>query len=461
LEIIIIWCIILSEATGKVMTGISGLEKLVRSISFKRETVLPHILPGIMLIVSLPAYASILYHVLLGGLSAAQQYWYSSLTALYIGYVLSASYSAYRLTQITTKHLVDSGITSYYWLKRIDDIESIIKLYQGGLLRRNMPSPITSLLITLFTGGLAYPIVLYIIDRSLRNHCYGEEGKFLDKHYTGRIGIEHGLVFIAATILTIGFFLIIWDYLVVKTYNKHLELIHGKHPEPPTTSITPIDVTGYEARELPILVIMFAFLGAGIYGLLGILGFPAYLPLIIGYGLLLGGVSAYYRYSNFTAQAIRVYGLIYLLFILVTIVGYSSAPTYYRIYENIGKQISSLRTHNLVLLLRNIFVNNLAISTISISPYIGPLYLGIGLGNSALFYGVALNIALSHGNYGLLLLPVMPHSIFELLAYALFVSISTRIAWENTRRIIEYILLSIGVLLFAAFIESLTVVASM
>lgn len=436
----------------------NGLEKLVRSFEFRKETYIPHIFPGIMLIISLPAYISLIYNIMFHGVQEATSIWYTSLATLYIGYILASAISIYRLLKITHTHLVNSGITSYYWLKKLDDYDSIIKLYRSGVMRRDLPSPLTGLIATLLSGGIAYPILLYVVDKTMRDHYYGEEGKFLGIHITNRINVEHGLVYVAATLLTVGLFLIIWDYIIVRNYNRHVKTIHGSHPEPPSTITTTLTY-GEHGGEIPILALSLAFLGAGIYGLLGIIGFMNHLTGTIGYGLLIAGIAAYYRRKSFSSQVGRVYGFIYLSFILFSIIGYTSAQTYYSLYEETSKQLVELRTNDLFNLTRNIFINNFIISFISTIPIIGPLYLGVGLGNAALYYGVAINIALSKGNLSILLLPLMPHAILELLAYAFFASLSMRIFIEKESKFTIYFVISALILFTAAFIEALSVVA--
>lgn len=435
----------------------NGLVKLVNSFKFKRENYIPHIIPGIMLIISLPTYASLIYNILLHGDQDTINYWYASLAAVYFGYVLSSSISAYRLLKITHNHLVNSGITSYYWLKKLDDYDSIIKLYRSSIMRRDLPSPLTGLIVTLLSAGIAYPVILYMVDKIMRDHYYGEEEKFLNAHLTSRINVEHGLMYIAATMLTIGLYLIIWDYMVVKNYNKHIKLIHGNHPELPSSMMTRI--YGEYTNELPILAVALTFIGAGIYGLLSMFGFPCHLSGAVGYGLLIAGVAAYYRDKGIISQIGKVYVFIYLSFILFAIVGYSGVPAYYRAYEEITEELSQLRTDDLFVLTRNIFVNNLAISLVSVTPFIGPLYLGIGLGNAGLYYGVVINLALSRGNPTVLLLPIMPHTILEFLAYAFFASLSMRIFKEKESKIAVYFLLSVLILLTAALVESLTIIS--
>jgi len=432
----------------------SGLEKLITMIRFEKEKILPHIIPGIMLFISLPAYASVLYNIYLGN-NDFTSLWYTRLATLYVGYILSSTYSAYKIYKLLHRHLVDSGITSYYWLKKINDIDSIIKLYKAGLFKRELSSPITVFLITLFSGGLAYPIFLFLAERTLRNHAYGEESKFINRPITNTIGVEQGLLFFAAVILTMGLYLIYWGYRVVNIYNKHIDTIHANHPDLPR--IQYYVVTGYE-ENIPILALGLVFAGIVFYGLAGLYGLPCYLPSIIGYGALLGYIALSYRQTSFTEQVLLTYGFIYLVFLATTAIGFISAPAYTDFYQKIEEEITNIRSHDFLTLILNIFFNNLGISIVAVSPLLGSIYLGLGLGNSGLMYGIILSLSIIRGNLSTLILPIMPHAILELFAYSVFVVISTRIMREETRRILIWLLFGISVLLLAAVIESLSII---
>ncbi len=432
----------------------SGLEKLITMIRFEKEKILPHIIPGIMLFISLPAYASVLYNIYLGN-NDLTSLWYTRLATLYVGYVLSSAYSAYRIYRLLHRHLVDSGIISYYWLKKINDIDSIIKLYRTGLFKRELSSPITVFLITLFSGGLAYPIFLFIAEKTLRNHAYGEESKFIDRPTTSRIGVEHGLLFFAAVILTMGLYLIYWGYRVASIYNKHIDIIHANHPDLPRIQYN--FVTEYQ-ENIPVLSLGLVFAGIVFYGLASLYGLPCYLPSIIGYGALLGCIALSYRRADFPKQLLLTYGFVYLIFLATTAIGFIGAPAYTDFYQKIEEQLAGLRSHDFSTLVLNIFFNNLGISIVAISPLIGAIYLGLGLGNSGLMYGIILSLSILHNNYSALILPIMPHAILELFAYSVFVVISTRIMHEETRKILVWLLFGVSILLLAAIVESLLII---
>ncbi|MCD6301401.1 MAG: stage II sporulation protein M [Staphylothermus sp.] len=437
---------------------LSGLEKLISIMKFEKEKILPHIIPGIMLFISLPAYASVLYNVYLGNYdpSNLSSLWYTRLATLYIGYILSSSYSIYRIYKLLHRHLIDSGIISYYWLKKINDIDSITKLYKAGLFKRELPSSITVFLITLLSGGLAYPIFLYIAEKNLRNHAYGEETKFINRHITNLIGIEHGLLFFAATILTMGLYLAYWGYRAINVYNKHIEIIHRNHPELPQPQYS---VSIWYEDNIPVLLLALVFSGIVFYGLAGLIGLPCYLPSVIGYGALLGYVALRHRYDSFSKQVLLTYAFIYVAFLSTAAIGFIDAPVYTDFYKTIQEQLSSMHSYDFFNLTLNIFFNNLGISIVAISPLIGSIYMGLGLGNSGLMYGIALTIGLLKGDLSLLALPIMPHAILELFAYSIFIVVSTRIVFEETRKILNKLLFGIIVLLLAAVVESLLIVS--
>ncbi len=445
----------------------SGLEQLIYSFRFSKEPVLPYILPGIFLAVSLPSMIALVFHSIFYNIEESFFLWYRSLAALYLGYVLAASYTGYRLYSVVRKHLVDSAITTYYWLKKKGDIESVKKLYLGGLMRRTLAAPATVFAVVFLSGGLAYPLFLYIVEERLREHAYGEEKKLLGRHVTRRIGVENALIDFAATLLTLGAYLSFWGYRIAYIYNRHVDLVHKRHPLPPT----PLNVE--EERETPVTsedeerdkginlaIIGLLFLGIGVYGFLGYMGLPCYFPALLGYGSLIAAVALLYRKRRFVTQVFYTYLMVYCVFISFTLIGLIGANAYIDLYSKTQEEISGLLSNDFFVLARNIFVNNMAISAISLVPVIGPFYIGIGLGNAGLFYGVLLYNSFIKGDISPIVLPILPHSIIELLAYSVFVSASTRILVDETRGAIEKILLGIVILLLAAIVESLTIILS-
>lgn len=446
----------------------NGLEKLIHSFRFEKEPVLLYVLPGVFLIISLPTMTTLVFHSLFHGIEESFLIWYRSLAALYLGYVFVASYTGYRLYSVVRKHLVDSGITSYYWLKKKGDVESVKKLYLGGLMRKTLAAPVTVFTIVLLSSGLAYPIFLYMAEARLREHAYGEEKKFLKRPITRRMGVENALIDLAATLLTLGGYLSFWGYRIAYIYNRHIDLVHGRHPEPPTspsvekskeTRIKSGDKGLVGTRWVGLAVLGLVFLGMGTYSFLGYMGLPCYFPALLGYGSLIAAVALLHRTKGFFIQVLYTYTMIYCVFLSFTLIGFLGANAYFNLYNNMKQGLQHIVSRDLLILARNIFINNMAISAVSLAPVIGPLYIGIGLGNAGLFYGVFLYDSFMKGDFSPIILPILPHSVMELLAYSIFVSASTRIVADKTRKAVEKILLGAIILLLAAIVEGLLIVS--
>ncbi|MET1160266.1 MAG: stage II sporulation protein M [Thermoprotei archaeon] len=433
------------------------LKKLVESFRFKPLSTGLYILPGVFLLISMPAFLITAYAIYTRGVEEALTAWYRPLAILYLGYLATTSYLAYSTTNTLKKHLLESGITSYYWLRLRRDTSALKALYRGALARRDLPSPITSLLITLFTGGIAYLVILHLLEKNLRNHCYGEESLFLGKTYTRRIGSETGLIDIAATLLTIGGYLSYWGWRVARTYNKHLELIHSNHPNPPEK---PLKGFNDYLPDPGLSVLAFTLLGTGIYSLLGLAGIPPLTFASIAYGLLLPAFSIQYRTRSIARQLAYTYAYVYLVLIVSTIIGFASAHSLMDLAKDLEKMFAPFRRGSFPELATMIFMNNYAISLVALAPIIGSLGIGIGVTNAGIVYGVILLMRLLWGGIGsflnALLLPVMPHAILELLGYAVFIVVSTRIT-QNRKGLLSLFVLGTLILLLAAVIEALTI----
>ncbi len=436
----------------------TGLEKLVMGFRFKHEHTYLYILPGLFLVLGIMGFAPLIYYVYFTQeIEAITDYllqWYSRLVVFVPGYVLLVSYLAYRLDKLVMNHLIDSGITSYYWMKKKQDIESIKLIYRGGFHRKNLPSPITALVLTLVTGGLAFFAVLYVVEKTLRDHCYGEEHSFLGKTFTSRIDASQLLIDIAATMLTLGLYMSFWCYRIVKTYNKHIDTIHSKHPEPPEPTK---EYMPELLPETPILAVGFSLLGAGLYGLLGLHGIPLYPAAIIGYSGLVAGMALKYSRGSFALQVLKVLGFIYLAMISVTLIGFIGAPAYIGSVKSFESVTEALTNKDFYTILSYIFVNNCGMSIAFMTPYLGPMYLGVGMSNAAFVIGVLTAVNLSENKTFPPIVYIMPHGILELTGYAIFVSLSTRIRYLGFKDFIKILIVGVIVLFIAALVETLTI----
>ncbi len=441
----------------------TSLERLVKETRFEKEITSPHLLPGFFLVISLAAISASVFTVLMEGEEALTRSWYSSLILLYIGYVVASSYSIYRLLKRLHRHLIDSGITSYLLARQKHDLDAIKKLYMGGLLRREIPSPITGFILGIVSFGLAYPLLLYIVEKNLRRHIYGEEKTFLGKSSVKTIGVEHLLLDIAATLLTFGVYMMYWCWRVVKTYNTHISNMHEK--EKPLVELGEVVQYGMKPypeplTSSPVLILGLYLIGVGVVGILGTLGLKTHLVLAIATGLLIGYISYTNRFKPVVKHVFKLLGYIYLFLVLISIAGLLASPGYMDFYESTKQQVSRVLSRDFWVLTRNIFTNNLAISLMELIPIIGLIYLGIGLGNAAVFIGIATATSLVRGEPPPLLVYVSPHTFLELLAYAIMASASTRMLRGDGLKNILLITTGIAILFLAAMVESLIILFS-
>ena len=186
-------------------------------------------------------------------------------------------------------------------------------------------------------------------------------------------------------------------------------------------------------------------------------GLPCYPPSAIGYGLVIATISYHASREGIGSHLVKTFGAIYIVFIIASIAGFIAAPAYIDLAKNIGEELGRVRSHEVPALIRYIFVNNLAISLIAMAPVYGSIYLGWGLGNAALYYGVFLALKIAKGDYTPLALLIMPHTFLELLAYAVFIVLSTRVMKLDTQKFIAIVLLGVTLLILASLVETLTI----
>ncbi len=430
------------------------LGRLVSRIRFKREPLINHILVPIGLIVSLPIIAVLTVKVEMNGLSSLQEAWYYPLASLYLAYTAFSAFSAYRLSKIVTKHLVDSGLTSYYWLRNMGDDEAVTRLYKSGLRKRNLPSPLTSLLLCLLTGGLAYPIILHMAERVFSLHAYGEEKKFLGRSQAKPLSLGQGILDIAASMLTIGVYMFYWIRRFVETYNHHIELVHYRHPEPPVPGETSVPERFYPRG--PILAVSMLLIGLGITLFMVVAGLPVYLPYIVGVGLITSYFSYRFSRRSFALQFLGTLAMIYFLFISTSFIGFAGQSLFSMLYRGLEQVTRRLSLDNPWLLSIQIYVNNLVPSTVALAPVLGAPYLAYAIGQAGIIYGFMIGIKLASSGPAILLLPIMPHSILELSAYAFFIASSIRLL-TGDRRVAPKIIGSYALLYVAALVEAFSI----
>ncbi len=436
-----------------------GLEKLVEKIRFYPERLTPHLLPGLFLGVGLLAISSLVYSLLMTGTGGSTT-WYTPLVGFYVVYILASSISSYRLLKHAHRHLVDSGIVSYLKAKELGDKDAIIKLYRGGLLKKDLPSPITGLVLVIASLGIAYPVILYIVEKNLREHIIGEEKTFLYvEPGIRRIGVENLLVDLAATLLTLGFYMVYWSWRIVRVYNDHVLRMHVYPKLEKVKAPAPVGDVVYSS---PVFIITGSLLvGTGLTGFLGITGFKTHILLSLGFGLLIAYYSVKYSRKGLSKHIFGLLGIIYLFFALGSIAGFLAYPGYIDYVNNVQGSLKHLLSQDLYVLARNIYVNNLVIASAETVPVIGLIYLGIGLGSASIYFGAfTAQSILVHSDPSPLLLFIMPHTFLELLAYALMATASTRLIMDREKKGIVLAGIGLLVLLLAAFVEAYTIVLS-
>ncbi|MEM0380186.1 MAG: stage II sporulation protein M [Desulfurococcaceae archaeon] len=443
----------------------SKLYMLVKNIVFKKEPIIPYMLPGFFLSISLFSLIIIITMVFITVLEGKdlngimnQVLSYGRFAQLYIGYVLLSAVFSYRYSSLITKHLIDSGITSYYWLRESNDYESIKTLYFTGLFRRNIPSPITVLVLTIVTFGFAYPFILYVLEKNLRNHASGEEKKFLNKSITNEIDVSNLLLDIVLTIITLGLYMILLSSRPIRVYNRHISIVHSSHPH------RPLSFSDTDYRELTVLLpkssifqIAIVFLTTSLISILHFIRISVYIIAPFVFGIFIYMASLTNSEKSFAKQVLYTLLATYLVFTLSTIIGFTGFDMYYNLLKSFQSQTESLvKDFNQILVY--IYVNNLTISLLSLIPYFGSIFIGSGLSNAGLIYGVFLaDSILIRNNYTPLILFILPHSLLELLSYSLFISLSTRLFKTSNVSIVSKLLISMILLFIAALVETLTI----
>ncbi len=430
------------------------LGRLISRIRFKREPLINHILVPIGLMVSLPVIASLSVKVEMSGLSSLQETWYYPLASLYLAYIAFSAYSAYRLSKIVTRHLVDSGLTSYYWLRNMSDDDAVVRLYKSGLRKKNLPSPLASLVLCLITGGLAYPLILHMAERVFSHHAYGEEKKFLGRSQARPLSLGQGILDIAASMLTIGVYMFYWIRRFIKTYNNHIELVHSRHPEPPVPGEASVPERFYPSG--PILAVSMLLIGLGIAVFMVVSGLPVYLPYIVGVGLITCYFSYRFSRRSFALQFLGTLVMIYFLFISTSFIGFAGQGLFSTLYKSLEQVTSRFSLNNPWLLSVQIYTNNLVPSTVALAPIIGAPYLAYAIGQAGIIYGFMIGVKLASSGLAILLLPIMPHSILELSAYAFFIASSIRLL-TGDRRVAPKIIGSYALLYAAALVEAFSI----
>jgi hypothetical protein len=439
------------------------LEAVIKSIKFRKMSVASLIIPGLFATVSLALITTGLrglINILAVSPSpldveASPEFilWSQVLmwgVVLYLAYLLASTIVVYSALGRIREHIYNSALTTYYYTRGEDYVGSLYYL-KDMLNRSNLPSPVTGLLITILTGGLAYPVILCFAEKATRTHASLEEEAFFKKASTRPYKGPAIAADIALAMLTLGAYTAYMGCRLARIFNKHVNAIHSKHPEPPITSpqITPEPGAWLTTSSVVAIILI----SSAVCTLLAYLGFY-YFPQL-AFGLLLSALVSRRAERHVLSNIGAGYLLLVVLLVCGFIAGYLGHSLYEDLYSDtssLNKIISYLDTRGLVLF---IFTNNVAISLSSTIPYIGGVFLAQGTYNAGLVLGVISALRGIHPAEALAVI-IYPHAIPELVGYSILLSASSR--FNRLREFTAIVLVGLVVLLAAAIIETTLII---
>lgn len=449
--------------------SLEKLSKLVNELEFRRENTFLYVIPGFLLpiafILLLYIHYTALESLTEGKVGFIEGRILSFSVLMLIGYVASSSYLSYRLTKLISQHLYYSGIFSYYHARLNDDYEAIKSLFRSSLYRRSIPAPSTSLVINALTLGAFYPILLHVIESNLRKHVRGEEILFNKSSRVAEIDVKDLLLNIVALVFTLGLFLSYWGFRIINLYNNHVSQMHSVKPFPtPAEAVT----GGIGGENILIKAIGLLYVGIGISIILGYLDIPTYPILTIGSSLLVPLIPLCLRKASIRKQIILSTLLIYLILYSSSIVGILNIEATGRVAYWLMDEFTRMRDEfglRVEPYLIYIFLNNYALSVASSASPINTLLMGYSISNTGAILGGLTFISIMEGGlgYGLstILIGFLPHSVLELFAYAIFVTLAVNMDKLGWRRSLSLFLIATAILLAAALVESLAIITGL
>lgn len=447
------------------------LKSLIESFEFNKMNYVPLILPSIFLFISMVLISYGLGQTLkllgdtlgedmsLNAFLGSQMLQWGIIS--FLGFTIATMIASYYVLENTRKHIYESSVTTYYF-KGGSTAEGIIQYLRSIYARASLPAPVTGLLLSFLTSGLSYLVVLYIVEKTIREHAILEENTLLESRVTSKYSLISFIIDLVLLFLTMGIYLAYMGYRLGKIYNKHVELIHSNHPLPPSKKPevnVSRDFPGDLFRENKPTTILISLLlvGIALNIILCYFGFYSILIYVPSYGLILGTIMTSIRNTSSTRNFLLMLCLIYILILGSMLTGLLAHDTFSYIAKSFQKQVEEVGIgRDPWFTARYIFTNNLLISLPAIIPYIGGLLIGYGVTNAGLLIGVIIGAGLRNLFEGLLTL-VYPHSLLELSAYSILI-MSSKYLFSNTRKFLIYTIIGILVLFLAALVEALTIV---
>ena len=370
------------------------------------------------------------------------------------GYTIASAFSSYYLLRKLFKHIYDSAVTTYYYTGR-SSLESLVNILDYEFKKHTLPAPTTGLILSILTAGIAYPVLLLVSESALRDHALIEEKTLLKTQITSTRGEIDIAVDIVLLLVTLGAYGLYIALRYMRVYNKHYELIHSSHPNPPSQPIegnTSIETTP-SAYSLLLTTVIITPLATIIYSILGLTPL-FFIPL--SFGIILGA-SVFTMGKKGAGKAVLTgFTLLYVVLISGFITGLLQSGSFSNYFESIERNLSRYAgMEDPLLQILVIYLNNFSIAISAVIPIIGQYYLASGVYNAGLVLGYVLST-----NTGRLLdvlrLLLLPHTLMEILAYSIIASSSTYLL-SNQRVFTKLLLLGLIVLFLAALVEEATI----
>ncbi|MEZ0393683.1 MAG: hypothetical protein ABWK00_01355 [Desulfurococcaceae archaeon] len=422
-----------------------GLQEALEILEPGRMGPWPHVLVGPLALVAFAAFLATASGVIGGpyaypgplGLAGA---W----LVLMFGFSIAAAFSSYRMVSTISRHLRASALRAYYAFKGGSG-EALPSYVAGEAEAGELPSGATSFLLSLLFAPVAYPVLLAISEKVLRAHVAREEGGARPvKEY----GASNALVDALLTVASLGAYLSAWSSRIARLYNSHVEFLgtgRAGGGAPPPAELGGGGVAGV------------AMVALGASCTAAYFGFPG---SFVYFSAVAGTVFALYahrtRALSLGGQIARLLGLAYAVLLSSALIGAFGAPSLYQLYEGFRSSAEAVRGLGVLGLALAIFGNNAMISAAAVAPVLGPAFMGYAISNSGVIYGVATALAPGPRAFAVALLPVMPHAILELLAYAIILSGSSRMS-SGIVRAAAIVASGFAVLAAAALVESLSI----
>lgn len=377
-------------------------------------------------------------------------YYLSWAFIVYAGFVASAMVSSYVLLKNLREHLYYSAL-AVQSARGVQDQRSLVTYVETFITRSNLPSPVTGLLLPLFTLGLSYPVVLALAENAVRSHASLEEELVRGSGYTRTRGTGWLALDISLFFLTFGLYTVYASWRLARVFNKHLDTVHGEPAvQPPSAETLVVKLGGLENPPVALVVgIYLVVLGSIVLILYA--GLPGSV-MVFGTGILLSCIPLVRREGDFGTTVLLALALIYLTIVSGILCGIAAFDRYSAVLDYL-RELRELFGDGVLDITLHVFLNNFALSIPAAIPVVGAVFLAQGAFNTGFILGVG--VASGYLPVEALLVLLYPHAILEILAYALILSSS--MYYTKTRKFARVLISGVLLLLFAAFVEALTI----